>query len=54
LVGSGAVNVLRQLDEAALQVPHVGLGEVLVLAHDDDGALPEVLGLALVVAEQPP
>ena len=38
---------------AALQVPHVGLGEVLVLAHDDDGALPEVLGLVLVVAEQP-
>ena len=29
------------------------LVEVLVLAHDDDRALPEVLGLVLVVAEQP-
>jgi len=30
-----------------------GLREVLVLAHDDDGALPEVLGLVLVVSQQP-
>jgi hypothetical protein len=48
----GAVGLGGDLDQAALQVSDVGLGQVLVLAGDDHRPRPEVLGLVGLVPGQ--